>query len=581
MNVKSCLGKRTAGQFGGGVEAVDRRREVKQIRVKRVGRSLGVRRRFRNEGVAVVGRRVVVGGGFSNKRLLIEKVRSGEMESAAGMVEAHGVEFFKTAFDFIGRFSRDCIKVGRVMSLCNEYDLAYKHYQKYARGEGANAIELRKEGEFLEGRGNIPMASLVYGLALDVGFGEEVYETVLAAILLFDMGMEEKALGYLSGLYEEEFLGIGIENFWEVLAVASGDEGALDLIEGIRMRSVTSSLERMEFLIEKGRGDVVFEVVCSDLSLMREVEGEAFFEKELGDKLKLAVMVEDEDTYEELFKRGCLEDKKHKVLKGKSLDLEDWPAVQDFFQCGEVLGESDNRDVGGFLLEKMRFSIGYCMEDASDEEGWGGDDEVGRWESVEMNLREKVGKLVGFGGSVVPGILKVVHVLGRRDPRFSIGLFSSEEKMCNGGSNEGVTHLEYRKIGVMIDVSSRDFSETLMHEFTHLVMELIFDNDSSPYGKGGEEAKRVFEEGIREIEAMLEEKKDGGAFYRRMRRSFTRVRLGYKKDEYDSEYIARYVEAVITGEDEEVRSVLRPIEDYWGEYIGPAIEAYVKKYEVQ
>lgn len=154
-------------------------------------------------------------------------------------------------------------------------------------------------------------------------------------------------------------------------------------------------------------------------------------------------------------------------------------------------------------------------------------------------------------------------------------IHKSGEYYRNGGEH---------RVSLNIDIrNGQYFDRVLVHEMGHYAMQILYENNCLPYGEG-EDGKR---EEYRGVIKSLEENMDRGGRYMRSRGYYralevlNQVRLGerYSVEDYESEYIVRYVEIVAGGYwgDREVRRLLAPLAGYWERYVRSDIEGYIRE----
>lgn len=121
------------------------------------------------------------------------------------------------------------------------------------------------------------------------------------------------------------------------------------------------------------------------------------------------------------------------------------------------------------------------------------------------------------------------------------------------------------------------FVGTLVHEWGHQMMDVLYRNNCNPYGFLDWNRSGVYQEAITQLEANL----DGIAWGESVQLDAVKSRFdlsSYHKRSYNCEYVVRLPQVMASGyyKDERVKEVLKPLKDYWDKYIQPDIDKYIK-----
>lgn len=153
--------------------------------------------------------------------------------------------------------------------------------------------------------------------------------------------------------------------------------------------------------------------------------------------------------------------------------------------------------------------------------------------------------------------------------------------------------INVKSIEMELDVNEGftiDNRATLIHEWSHILMNELYNNNYNPYPKDGSEQKDAFKKVFGDTGSRMRE---WNTRYRRFialyyespvedcYHYFKDVKELYDENEYDAEGIVRYPEMLTNPhcKDDTVRYVYEPLAGYWSEYIVPDLISYIERYE--
>lgn len=202
-------------------------------------------------------------------------------------------------------------------------------------------------------------------------------------------------------------------------------------------------------------------------------------------------------------------------------------------------------------------------------------------EKARMMLEVDIYELIK-GSDITFSILHVVALHAKGDPRYKLQIFY-ESPFNNPAERGAYLPQEGEVFTATSPLRSPDIRKTLAHEWTHQAMDIIFHNERLPYAKNDKTAEIEWNKAMNTV---LDKLSGISSFvfvqeartpYERARKSFKMI-YQYNSNEYGQEAIARFAELIGSGDydDPEVKEFLKPIYDYWIQYIQPTIEKYVK-----
>lgn len=195
---------------------------------------------------------------------------------------------------------------------------------------------------------------------------------------------------------------------------------------------------------------------------------------------------------------------------------------------------------------------------------------------VETDIYELAKK-----GDIPFSILHVIALHAKQDPYFKLHIFY--EQPLGDRPTAGVYWSNLERVS--IHGMSKSFRGTLIHEWTHQVMDVLFRNASNPYKASDKDARKQWDNAMNKVFQKLNEylkQKNTNSSFDQMLRYFNLVQSShyYKENEYPRETIAFFVDAIgMYGyEDPQVKEFFQPLYDYWVHYIDPVIKNYIKEH---
>lgn len=182
-------------------------------------------------------------------------------------------------------------------------------------------------------------------------------------------------------------------------------------------------------------------------------------------------------------------------------------------------------------------------------------------------------------GDIIFSVLHTVALYAKEDPSYKLHIFA-EQPLGKGVAGEYVSYLSSISVNPGA-LRSDAMRQALAHEWTHLLMNLLFQNDSNPFAAKDDQARIAWEKTMEIIWDKVNKAKDidPASLYGRAIRGYVAVKK-YPESQYGSEMIAR-LPTILASEiynDPQVKEFLKPIYDYWMQFIEPAIQKYVKEH---
>lgn len=178
-------------------------------------------------------------------------------------------------------------------------------------------------------------------------------------------------------------------------------------------------------------------------------------------------------------------------------------------------------------------------------------------------------------------ILHAIALHAKTDPYFKLHIFLEvplKEKKTFGTYRPDI---ELERVNINSRrLRSSSFRRSLIHEWTHQLMDILFSNNSNPYPKNDQLAKSQWKKVMNSIQSKLNESpspefNSTDCLYDQIITCFSKIQR-YDPSDHDSEAIARFSEILTLNEDSDprVKEFLLPIKDYWIQYIKPALNKY-------
>lgn len=265
----------------------------------------------------------------------------------------------------------------------------------------------------------------------------------------------------------------------------------------------------------------------------------------------------------------------YNILKGKLKEIDQKDTFQNYLKYFENLPLNLNgKDISitDYLSHRAYINPDFLNEyEISIEEAR---------MMLEIDLYELTKK-----NDIIFSILHCIALHAKEDPYFKLHVFS---KNPLGENAIGEYFFSLKRANINLPLRSPLFGGILAHEWTHQLMDILFNNGAKPYGAYDMEAqiayKKVMEEIWNKLDEAPNELKDFSKLdpsidsYGRTITNFNDIKELYTEDKYDLEAIVRFPEAIAYGdyEDSKVKEFLKPLCDYWMQYIEPAINKYIK-----
>lgn len=220
---------------------------------------------------------------------------------------------------------------------------------------------------------------------------------------------------------------------------------------------------------------------------------------------------------------------------------------------------------GAFLVSRAQVDLGYFDRYAVSEA------RIAKALSVRVARAEE-------RSEVSAKIIRAIHMHGKRDPRFVLDLFTSQMT----DSIKGVYMSSLKRVGITLEVHHEEFESVLVHEFCHMLMDLLYDNATNPYREKDKKMRYAFEDARYEVDKLRKRTIDNPSeSYTKAVEIINAIGKGYCRDHSDLELIARYPQilAMGYGDDPEVQKLIKPIKDYWETYVAKDMEVFFEKTE--
>lgn len=290
--------------------------------------------------------------------------------------------------------------------------------------------------------------------------------------------------------------------------------------------------------------------------------------EEIHKRLSMAIILGDPIAFEKIFEHGCLADRKHEAFR--ILNKGTWPRPVNL-----LVGERINIKPFGLsyefdLLSRVRIEAGFADLELSHTSPrlW-----FGLWtEFVAQCARS----------DRLAEVFHATWVMAQLDPSFEILLYKKHQHTSRRYSHIeafGAAFWEYNKV-VVTDATEKDCLNkgVFAHEFVHILMYLLYDNESKPYKKDDTARIKAFKSVRTLVKRALA---DLEPFYTDASLSMNDMRGQYKRKDYSSEYVARALELDAIGKTRKGNDpVLKPILEYWDTYVRPDLRAFIETGEL-
>lgn len=196
---------------------------------------------------------------------------------------------------------------------------------------------------------------------------------------------------------------------------------------------------------------------------------------------------------------------------------------------------------------------------------------------------------VSKNNEICLNILHAIALHAKHNPSFIIYVYVINSLKDFDDFIDDTKHGMYDPVDGSISMNSinirnnnNKFKASIIHEMTHKLMDMLYDNSSKPYRRDNNEAKVAYQEALNELEANLDiikqsQKDVSGNDYDAID-SLLSVREQYESVTYLAEFIARYPEALAANHNNsKVKRLMQPLADYWDKYIQPDLEKYINE----
>lgn len=201
---------------------------------------------------------------------------------------------------------------------------------------------------------------------------------------------------------------------------------------------------------------------------------------------------------------------------------------------------------------------------------------------LEVDLYELAKK-----SDITFSILHVIALHAKEDPYYKLHIFF--ENPLGEGSTVGTYWGELGRLNVnLYPLRTKLLRGNLIHEWTHQLMDILFNNNRDPYAINDEIAEIEWNKTMNTIWQKLDEapgefkklslSNPNTTSYAATMTVYNTISTNYSQPQYGPEAIARFAQMIGSDDydDPKVKEFLQPIYDYWMQFIQPAIEQYVK-----
>lgn len=467
------------------------------------------------------------------KRLIEEKRMDRAVEVYRGLSKDEVGGIFEC---MVGEDMEHSLSVGRLLCMSGDEVLGLRYYRRYVEGGGDPKWDrMRDEASYfyVNGRGELGLKLCDFIFRRKGGVEEGVIRFV------------EKTFG------QRDVLGVEYVLWAEV-------EDAEELYE------------RCVWLIECGHGERVNAYVLKNLDEWIENKSEEALRQNIRGLVDLAVIVNSRGHFQRLIEKTCGGDLACSLLKKI---VRGSPARIDFLRNIKLIKGKRDETVEESLLNRVYIDQDLVVPG------------LVSMKDMEVKVSGWIYHLKQRGG-ILEDILLAMCRYVERDPRFTIDLYTVTEGQLwaqRGEYVRGNCDYRYRRVGITVSVFEKIFGATLMHELVHMLMNVLYSNGGDPFCRECQGVRKEKLEGAyKKVEAMLVQVGgEEGLELRRTRDILNDVgsSLQYENEDKYSEYVARYAEILAMGyeDDPTVRDLVKPLRDYWEEYIVPDIKGYLEQ----
>lgn len=272
-------------------------------------------------------------------------------------------------------------------------------------------------------------------------------------------------------------------------------------------------------------------------------------------KLGLAAIIQSKHFFEQLRDKGCSkEDFNSKEYEGLEI-----ATFYKYFKAFENIALDDGgkaSSIPDFLIKRMYIDP-ILLENG----------QHGRMrEAIAGSLLELSGNDIGLS------IINAIGIYAMENPYFRVDIYA-----LNIFNNSDVgyysRHLDRVQI-VRNPLTKREkFKSTLIHEWCHQLMNILYNNNCKPYAEDDHNAQKEY---LEVIEALKNIKNIGNCSCKGL---IKETFLIYDESEHEKELIVILPVIMASGQYDEgkAREVLRPLHDYWMKYVMADIDKFVEK----
>ncbi|PWU05956.1 MAG: hypothetical protein C5B43_02550 [Verrucomicrobia bacterium] len=180
---------------------------------------------------------------------------------------------------------------------------------------------------------------------------------------------------------------------------------------------------------------------------------------------------------------------------------------------------------------------------------------------------------------ILSQIIQATSLHAKTDPYFKLHIFNNHP---TNKSDFGMNRPYWKTVEVCgLAMDSGFFKGVLMHEICHMLMRLLFKNESSPFTACDTKAKKTFKEIIKQIKTDIvkyKQQKEENLINSELS-VFEEIFDHYEKANWSSEAIARFIElnASLDNPDYKNQKFLKRMEDFWMKFVQPEMTAYITK----
>ena len=243
----------------------------------------------------------------------------------------------------------------------------------------------------------------------------------------------------------------------------------------------------------------------------------------------------------------------------------------------------DHRDI-------MSHYLGNVLDELSYSNGWS-----------KYNLSDIA------GSNIIWDIMYSIGLYAQQDRYFRLDLSVEKPKEEDGSILKGYYLSATKSISVVVGNVGKDldpmlfspevFRSTLVHEFTHQIMDVFYENAAKPYPEGNLLRRGDYDDVVKQLRDSVRGKLGGDRRlnYKNIKSTGNKSLdyvikrivgvIGgehYDSDQFDAEIIVLLPEVIAGGyyKDSSVQKLLAPLKDYWQTYIAADIKYYISVHKM-